>query len=301
MHWPDCSRAGRATTARSWPPNLPRDGECRSTGRGGAREAARRRRAAARRVPAQRRRARVVPSGRPAAAAPPLAGQAAARGRAGRAARAGSLPAALAGRRRAANRHRPAGRGDRPARGHAAAGVSVLERDVLPARVAGYSPRLLDELGAAGEVVWVGLGSLGKDDGRVALYQARPTAAAAARRRCAGDRPDADGAWLRDVIREHLRNRGASFYRDILAAAMTAAVARGERAPSRARTARRAVGPCVGHGSDQRHVRATARAALAAQRHPAGARARRPRAKPRFASDRADGSARGGRTLVAGQ
>ncbi|MGH9262806.1 MAG: DNA glycosylase AlkZ-like family protein, partial [Acidimicrobiales bacterium] len=48
--------------------------------------------------------------------------------------------------------------------------ASVLERDVLAARVADYSPRLLDELAAAGEVVWVGAGALGRDDGRIALY-----------------------------------------------------------------------------------------------------------------------------------
>ena len=35
--------------------------------------------------------------------------------------------------------------------------ASVLERDVLPVRVPGYQPRLLDELGALGEVAWVGL------------------------------------------------------------------------------------------------------------------------------------------------
>ena len=34
--------------------------------------------------------------------------------------------------------------------------ASVLERDVLPARVPGYQPRLLDELGAMGEIAWVG-------------------------------------------------------------------------------------------------------------------------------------------------
>ncbi|MGK2852323.1 MAG: DEAD/DEAH box helicase, partial [Candidatus Limnocylindrales bacterium] len=34
--------------------------------------------------------------------------------------------------------------------------ASVLERDVLPARIPGYQPRLLDELGALGEVGWVG-------------------------------------------------------------------------------------------------------------------------------------------------
>jgi ATP-dependent Lhr-like helicase len=49
--------------------------------------------------------------------------------------------------------------------------ASVLERDVLPARIPGYQPRLLDELGAMGEVAWVGSGSLGRDDGRVVLYR----------------------------------------------------------------------------------------------------------------------------------
>ena len=47
--------------------------------------------------------------------------------------------------------------------------ASVLERDVLPARIPGYQPRLLDELGAMGEVTWVGRGSLGRDDGRVGV------------------------------------------------------------------------------------------------------------------------------------
>ena len=49
--------------------------------------------------------------------------------------------------------------------------ASVLERDVLAARVRNYSPRLLDELLAAGEVLWVGAGTLGRDDGRVVLAQ----------------------------------------------------------------------------------------------------------------------------------
>jgi ATP-dependent Lhr-like helicase len=49
--------------------------------------------------------------------------------------------------------------------------ASVLERDVLPARVPGYQPRLLDELGALGEVAWIGCGPLGRDDGKVALFR----------------------------------------------------------------------------------------------------------------------------------
>jgi ATP-dependent Lhr-like helicase len=47
--------------------------------------------------------------------------------------------------------------------------ASVLERDVLASRVGGYQPRMLDELLAGGEVLWVGAGSLGRDDGRVVL------------------------------------------------------------------------------------------------------------------------------------
>ncbi len=49
--------------------------------------------------------------------------------------------------------------------------ASVLERDVLPARIPGYQPRLLDELGALGEVAWAGQGTLGRDDGRIVLFR----------------------------------------------------------------------------------------------------------------------------------
>ncbi len=104
--------------------------------------------------------------------------------------------------------------------------ASVLERDVLPARVAGYSPRLLDELGAAGEVIWVGLGSLGRDDGRVALY--RPDRLPLLLPAPASMDAPPQG-WLHDVLRTHLAERGASFYRDLLAAALRGAAEQGER------------------------------------------------------------------------
>ena len=68
-------------------------------GRRRPRPAARRRLRAAWRVPARRRRARVVRSGRAAAAAPALPGPAASRGRAGRCPGVRPLPAELAGRR----------------------------------------------------------------------------------------------------------------------------------------------------------------------------------------------------------
>jgi ATP-dependent Lhr-like helicase len=44
------------------------------------------------------------------------------------------------------------------------------ERDVLPRRLGAYSPSWLDELCTSGELVWVGAGALGRNDGRVALY-----------------------------------------------------------------------------------------------------------------------------------
>ncbi|MFF2516263.1 ATP-dependent helicase [Streptomyces sp. NPDC058086] len=50
--------------------------------------------------------------------------------------------------------------------------ASALEKLVLPSRVSGYAPALLDELTAAGEVVWAGAGSLPGKDGWVSLYLA---------------------------------------------------------------------------------------------------------------------------------
>ena len=50
--------------------------------------------------------------------------------------------------------------------------ASALESLVLPARVVGYSPALLDELTSVGEVVWRGHGSLPGDDGWVSLHLA---------------------------------------------------------------------------------------------------------------------------------
>jgi ATP-dependent Lhr-like helicase len=50
--------------------------------------------------------------------------------------------------------------------------ASLLETEILPARIASYKPADLDTLIAAGEVVWVGMEPLGERDGRVALYLA---------------------------------------------------------------------------------------------------------------------------------
>jgi ATP-dependent Lhr-like helicase len=96
--------------------------------------------------------------------------------------------------------------------------ASVLERDVLPARIDGYRPTMLDELCAAGELVWVGAGPLGADDGRVRLYF-RDRIRLLAPQPVEENRPD--GA-CHDALRARLTAAGASFWPDLVAAAGTA-------------------------------------------------------------------------------
>ena len=92
--------------------------------------------------------------------------------------------------------------------------ASVIERDVLSTRIPGYTPRLLDELGAAGEVVWIGRGSLGRDDGRIAVFR-RDRVDLLASAGAADDRPSEP---MHDAIRQHLQRRGASFFPQLRAA-----------------------------------------------------------------------------------
>ncbi|MFN8507192.1 MAG: DEAD/DEAH box helicase [Dehalococcoidia bacterium] len=86
--------------------------------------------------------------------------------------------------------------------------ASVIEREVLPARVANYQPRYLDELGAAGEVAWIGRGSLGRDDGRLAIYRRERLF------ELPGPEPRELSA-LESAIVAHLAAQGASFFADI--------------------------------------------------------------------------------------
>jgi ATP-dependent Lhr-like helicase len=99
----------------------------------------------------------------------------------------------------------------------AAVPASVLESDALPARVAGYRPADLDALCAAGEIVWVGAGGLGGNDGRVTLYFRD-------RLRLLLPSPpeDAPQGPIHDQLRRQLAERGASFWPDLVAAAGTA-------------------------------------------------------------------------------
>jgi len=95
----------------------------------------------------------------------------------------------------------------------AALPASILERDVLPARIPGYSPEDLDTLCAAGEVVWVGRGPLGDRDGRVALFLADDLPLLLPLP------PEPPPGATHDRIRDHLARQGASFFGEILDAA----------------------------------------------------------------------------------
>jgi ATP-dependent Lhr-like helicase len=93
----------------------------------------------------------------------------------------------------------------------------VLERDLLPARVPGYTPRLLDDLLAAGEVMWVGAGALGHDDGKIVLAVRHQAGLLLPR---LGFGLVAPGEVLLDgPVHLHLRSvlaaRGACFFRDL--------------------------------------------------------------------------------------
>jgi ATP-dependent helicase Lhr and Lhr-like helicase len=90
----------------------------------------------------------------------------------------------------------------------------VWETDVLPRRLGAYSPNWLDQLTTGGELIWIGAGSLGRSDGRVALYFREDV-------RLAGP-PPANGKLeipqgeVHDAIRERLA-AGPSFWLDLVA------------------------------------------------------------------------------------
>jgi ATP-dependent helicase Lhr and Lhr-like helicase len=100
----------------------------------------------------------------------------------------------------------------------AAIPASVLDSDVLAARVAGYRAADLDALCTSGDVVWIGSGGIGASDGRVRLFF-RDRLAALAGGVESGDRPT--GA-VHDSLRIRLAERGASFWLDLVAAAPSA-------------------------------------------------------------------------------
>ena len=92
----------------------------------------------------------------------------------------------------------------------AAVPASALEPLILAPRVRGYSPAMLDELLAGGEVIWCGLGRAGARDGWVSLH---PTDTAGVTLPL--ERPRPEGAIHLAVV-DALQG-GALFFRDIVA------------------------------------------------------------------------------------
>jgi ATP-dependent helicase Lhr and Lhr-like helicase len=84
--------------------------------------------------------------------------------------------------------------------------ASILESEILPARIESYDPADLDALTAAGEVVWTGVEPLGERDGRLSLYLADHLATLG--------RPSVlnDLGPREQAIVDHLRQNGASFF-----------------------------------------------------------------------------------------
>jgi ATP-dependent Lhr-like helicase len=85
--------------------------------------------------------------------------------------------------------------------------ASLLEGEILPARVEDFHSAMLDTLMAAGEVMWVGLEPLGEHDGRVALYL---TDHLPRLRAPSSSEKSIDGK-AQDIL-DYLRKHGASFF-----------------------------------------------------------------------------------------
>ena len=96
--------------------------------------------------------------------------------------------------------------------------ASILETAILPARLDAYDPSQLDAVTAAGEVIWVGVESLGERDGRVALYLADhlahllpPTGVPVVRSDSGASDAFQSGAREFKIL-EYLERHGASFF-----------------------------------------------------------------------------------------
>ena len=94
--------------------------------------------------------------------------------------------------------------------------ASELEREILPARVSDYRAGDLDALIAAGEIVWLGVESIGERDGRVALYLAESLSLLLPPKEMLPERPDFSER-ARQIL-EILGRNGASFFAAIHAA-----------------------------------------------------------------------------------
>ncbi|GAA4582014.1 ATP-dependent helicase [Planotetraspora phitsanulokensis] len=120
----------------------------------------------------------------------------------------------------------------------AAVPASALETLILPGRVPGYSPALLDELTASGEVVWAGQGSLPGGDGWVSLYFADTAPL------LLPVPGEITMTPLHEQVLEILSGGGALFFRELSNRVASAAIGAGHEA-----------GPGDGFGTGPRHGR----------------------------------------------
>ena len=155
--------------------------------------------------------------------------------------------------------------------------ASILERDVLPARIPGYRPGDLDTLSAAGEVVWVGLGALGDRDGR--------------HRPLPGGRPAAPPAVASGGAAGRRPRRGFASTSPATGRRSSGSRRRGRRRPGPPGRGR-PLGPGVGGRGHERHAGGAARLPGGARR-PGGAGAIGWRASARAGRSRPRRSAAG--------
>jgi ATP-dependent Lhr-like helicase len=89
--------------------------------------------------------------------------------------------------------------------------ASAWESLVLPARIPGYAPAMLDELTVAGEIIWAGAGSLAGGDGWVSLHLADSASLTLPE-----PAPDAPApSELQAAILDALGGGGAYFFRQL--------------------------------------------------------------------------------------
>jgi len=98
--------------------------------------------------------------------------------------------------------------------------ASILETEILPARILNYKPADLDTLIAAGEVVWAGFDAIGERDGRIGLYLAEKLPQLWPMRQGSGNREQGTESYVGAAEKEaavvaYLSKHGASFFADI--------------------------------------------------------------------------------------
>lgn len=89
--------------------------------------------------------------------------------------------------------------------------ASVLETEILPARITGYRVGQIDELFVSGELLWRGIEPVGSSDGRIAIYLAENYPLLA-------PEPNPIDSELAQRIHEFIGSRGAPFFDDIVEA-----------------------------------------------------------------------------------